>query len=125
MPDYRKPDSILPCGIIGSGFFYFINEVFDVQMISLFNATTAAAISGGVSVDHGKATTFVADGTLETGETIPVEIRTASGWVAVVEGGTAVALSADDNVVSTDKPGVYRVNKGVTSGAVGVTVYLS
>lgn len=96
-----------------------------MQMISLLSPSTSSAMSDGLAMERGQAITFAADGTLGTAETIPVEIKTASGWMAVVEGGAAVALSADDNVVSTDKPGIYRVNKGVTSGAVGVTVYLS
>jgi len=34
-----------------------------------------------------------------------------------------VELTAGENPVSTDKPGIYRANKPVTDAAVGVVVY--
>ena len=94
-----------------------------MQMISLFNSTTAAVVSGGIAVDHGMALTFVADGTLAAGETIPIEVQTSSGWMPVMKSDVPVELTAGENPVSTDKPGIYRANKPVTVAAVGVVVY--
>ncbi|MFZ5760935.1 MAG: hypothetical protein ACOY32_15065 [Thermodesulfobacteriota bacterium] len=95
-----------------------------VAPIDYLPPTADAEVGDGVSPGDSGKLTFVADGTLAAGEEISIEYQAASGdWYALVESGLAVVLSADNNVVATDKPGIYRANKPATAAAVGVTVY--
>lgn len=94
-----------------------------VAPIDYLPTTADAAVGDGVSPGESGKLTFVADGTLAVGESIPIEVQTASGWMAVMKSGLPVELTADENPVSTDKPGIYRANKPATAAAVGVTVY--
>lgn len=55
-------------------------------------------------------------------ETIPVSSVDGPDEIAtpVVQGGTALALSADDTVLVLTAPGPYLLEKGETAGDVGV-----
>lgn len=95
-----------------------------LEPIDLLSPATASATSEPVSIGAGSKLTFAVDGALAAGEEIAIEYQAASGdWFAFVEDGLPVVLSADNNVVATDKPAIYRTNKPITAAAVGVTVY--
>lgn len=106
-----------------SRYGYNISNYVEVLQ-ELYIETTLSAVDGSsVSPGAGGKITFAIDGTLEAGESIPIEIKVYSNWVAVVEDGVAIALTADTTVIATDKPGVYRVVKPITTNSVGVIVY--
>ena len=96
-----------------------------MPIIDYIPAATAAAAGLGVSPSSDKnSLTFAVTGTLAAGEEIAIEYQDAAGnWQALVENGVPVVLSADNNMVSTDKPAIYRANKPITAAAAGVTVY--
>ncbi len=90
---------------------------------TLITAATAAATKRfNLTLDDVPAT-IIATG-LAAGETVALDMSIDSGtnFVTVYQGGSAVTLTSTDNVKSVNSPGVYRANKGLTAGAVGVYI---
>lgn len=88
---------------------------------TLITAATAAATKRFVLTLEDVPATITATG-LAAGESIALDISIDSGanFITAYQGGTAVTLTSTDNVKSINAPGVFRANKGITAGAVGV-----
>ena len=89
-------------------------------------AATGASASDEVSVEKPEfAKTIMAKGTLTGAETIgDVQIKDSGGsWVDYYYNGTQVQLSDTQTAIMLEGIGTYRVNKGVTTAAVGIDVY--
>lgn len=98
-----------------------------IQAKELIPAQTGAATAVVViaTLEH-IPTTFSAAG-LAGAEVIPIEFSQDGGltWTPLALNGNAVELTALNNMVTVDAYGQFRVNKGVTAGAVSVAAHTS
>jgi len=104
----------------------------EIPRYPLINEKVAPAISVAFTVATPpgySAVTVTAHG-LSVGESIPVEIKSASGvWgeASSYDPNTSsdrpVAMTFGANTITINGLGVYRVNKGVTSKPASVTLY--
>ena len=79
---------------------------------------------GAGSGSESNPTTVIASN-LAGAETAAIEIKTLDAsfpWIALLEGGNAVELTATNNVEVLAAPGVFRIVKGVTAGACGIYI---
>lgn len=75
------------------------------------------------SIQVNKGTTFQLIGTLGVGESITFEQPDGSGgWFTSKVGGTEVAITADNTIISVAYPAMIRVNKPITVAAAGIRV---
>ena len=82
---------------------------------------TAADTSVEVHIQGSDHVVISASG-LGAAETIPIEIKQGAAWATFTEAGTIVAVTADDSTRVIAGNGMYRANKGVTVGTVGIYV---
>lgn len=90
-------------------------------MVTLITAATGAATKQFVLTIDDLPANVVATG-LAAGESVALDVSVDSGanFVTAYQGGSAVTLTSTDNTKSVNAPGVFRANKGITAGAVGV-----
>lgn len=84
----------------------------------LIDAQTAAAT---VTISIARLAT-VATKSLAGAETIAVNMLTGSTYEAMVDGGSAVTITATAPQLIINGPGTYQFVKGVTAGAVTLQV---
>lgn len=87
---------------------------------TLISAQTTAATSALVDVADGSKISFIAHG-LGASDVVDIQIYDGTDWQDLYNDYDKVQLTATNNMVATQAPGVYRVNKGVTTGSVRVT----
>jgi len=96
-----------------------------MAVITLIDGLTADSSSDRFDVSSGQeGATLFATG-LASGESADLQFTQDAGstWTDMKLNGSVVALTSDDNTVTVFGIGNYRVNKGVTSGAVTVTFH--
>lgn len=83
-------------------------------------AAQVGAATGDMSVNQ--PTTFIVQGVQTAGENIDLQISTDDGttYVDLYQDGSQVQLNDTNVAVTAYGPGLYRVNKGVTSNAIGI-----
>lgn len=91
---------------------------------TILTAATAASASEKFIV--GQASHLKPDNCAVIGfgfstDSVPVQISYDSGttWVDLKINGTAIVLADAKNYWTPTGPGVYRINKGITTGTVG------
>ena len=92
----------------------------------LLAAATGAAATAEFSVEKPEwAKTVMVNGTLTASETIgDVQIKDSGGsWVDYYYDGTQIQLSDVKTAYMFEGIGTYRINKGVTTAAVGIDLY--
>lgn len=65
-------------------------------------------------------TTFVVQGVQTASEDIDVQIWNGAAFVDLYQDGSQVVLNDTNVAVTAYGPGLYRINKGVTSNAIGI-----
>ena len=93
----------------------------DYASSALVPPTTDAA-SIPFTLSHNEVPARLSASGLGAAETIPVKVVDGPDGVAtaISQGGTALELAEDNNVVVLTAPGPYLVEKGATAGDVGV-----
>ena len=99
--------------------FLLVASAFALQTIPLLSATTSATVSNTFIVDQGRVVTVMLTGTVGSGETADIQISNDDGstWIS-----DSTQLTDTELVRVVVGPGLFRVNKGATAAAAGVTV---
>ena len=86
---------------------------------------TASAAQGNFSVDDKfKNAPIMRVSGLGSGETVDLQMsQDGSTYADVYVSGTQVQLTSTNNSIPIDQVGLYRAKKGVTTGAVLVTLH--
>lgn len=91
----------------------------------LIDAQTAAA-TGVFTLDRpDEGPVMLSQSGLAGAETVDLQISQDNGstWIGVTESGSAVQLTLTNTTLQVAAPGIYRVNKGATGGAVTVALH--
>ena len=84
-------------------------------------ATTDATASSAFNIVNAATITSTE---LGVGEVINIQITNdGSTWQDLFRSGTQQQLLPDNNAVTVEGPGKFRVNKGVTAGATSVNIW--
>ena len=89
------------------------------QTINLLVATTDAAASNTFTADQGRVVTVMLTGTVGAGETADIQVSNDGGttWIS-----DSTQLTNTELIRVVVGPGLFRVNKGATAAAAGVTI---
>lgn len=95
--------------------------------MNLHRTKIAAATGAATAIEKvtsNNPCTFVGYG-FSGADSVAVEVSYDSGtnFVACYKNGVAVTIASTNNPVTVYGPGIFRLNKGVTTGSVGVVAY--